>query len=281
MSGNTIFATISVAVFITVGLGAALAQFGLMVFFLMKWGPVWVNDDADHVVFFLSDMFVFSPGLAYAWAVLITPSVAIAGITISTSIARDRVYWNAPLVEPTGWHRPLWSHVGGNTAILCRYVYRQAKNPVCHAWGWVFIAQLGLMLLIMFDLHNPNRLHYVGVCFYGSSGVVLNLWVLYLDYGVDRSTWHPFYQFDRLLVLTALTTLAMFVFGDALVSASAEWVVLLLMVTLHTLLPVRGARVVLSAPSVWHNSFLTPPAPQRPVPREDDDMYDVYDVEDK
>ncbi|KAJ1466869.1 hypothetical protein T484DRAFT_1860430, partial [Baffinella frigidus] len=119
MSGNTIFATISVAVFITVGLGAALAQFGLMVFFLMKWGPVWVNDDADHVVFFLSDMFVFSPGLAYAWAVLITPSVAIAGITISTSIAR---------LEDATTATSVWGWVSvtgdmGGSAMMCAYPF--------------------------------------------------------------------------------------------------------------------------------------------------------------
>ena len=47
----------------------------------------------------------------------------------------------------------------------------------------------------------------------------------------------------------------MFIFGSLMVSACSEWSVLLLMVVLHTLLPIRGARVVLSRPRGWHNVF--------------------------
>ena len=226
MSGNTVFAIISLSVLIAVGMGAAFIQFGLMLYVFGKWGFSWKE---THVLFFLSDLFVLNPGLAWAWALAIIPSLYIAVSTISTSIARDRVAWSL-------------------------YVKPPPYNLTIIAWIFTFIAQFGLILIANWDLHHPSGLHYVGVFLFGSAGVVLNFWVLYLDLGVKRSTWHPVYRIDCLLVLVSSIAVILFVFGSKSISAASEWCVLMLMVVLHFLLPIRGTRIVISRPQIWYNS---------------------------
>ncbi|KAJ1464835.1 hypothetical protein T484DRAFT_1757805 [Baffinella frigidus] len=236
MSGNTAFALVSVAVLVTIGLGAALTQFGLMIYAFGKWGFIWTNGfTGAPVLFFLSDMFVLNPGLAYAWAFAITPSVAIAVTIINTSLARDRLIWNTMV------------HT-------CKPPYDLTK----FVWVVAVCAQWGLALLAYFDLHNPSGLHYLGVGLFGVGGVVLNFWVVFLDYGIERATWHPAITFDRILTIISLVSLSLFVLGTRSLSAASEWVVLLVMITLHALLPIRGARVVLSQPQIWYNSYRTP-----------------------
>ena len=181
-------------------------------------------------MFFLSDLFVLNPGMAYAWALAIIPSVAIAATIITTSIARDRLLWNTLEGQnpPRDLNRVVWA--------------------VCIATQW------GLILLSYFNLHHPSRLHYLGVALFATGGVVLQMWVVILDYGISRNTWHPVKTFDRILVFVSFIALPLFGFGSRSVSAASEWVVLLVAVVLHTLLPIRGARVVLSKPEIWYNS---------------------------
>jgi hypothetical protein len=242
MSGNTVFAIISVAVMITVGIVTAVAQCGLMIFVLGRWGPAWIEKaTGQHVVYFLSDIFVLSPGLAYAWTISIIPSVAIAATIIRTSLSRDAVCVNqTPKRLSKFGLRSIWNRV---------------MDPTLLVLFLVFMAYMGLMLLSLFDLHHPSNNHYVGVGLFAFSGVFLNFWVVYLDYTVERNTWHPVLVFDCSLVLLSIVALCMFIFGSLMVSACSEWSVLLLMVVLHTLLPIRGARVVLSRPRGWHNVF--------------------------
>ena len=236
MGGNTVFAILSVSVLIALGLGAALTQFGLMIYVFGKWGFVQqTNVTGTPVLYFLSDMFVLNPGLAYAWAFSIIPSVAIAATIIITSIARDLVIWNY-IID----------------------TYKPPYNMTRFVWFVTICAQWGLALLSYFDLHHPSGMHYVGVALFGMAGVILNFWVLYLDYGIERASWHPVYTFDGLLTLISFIALIMFVFGTKSISAASEWVVLLLMVTLHALLPFRGTRVVLSRPQIWYNSWRSP-----------------------
>jgi hypothetical protein len=235
MGGNTVFAIVSVSVLITVGLCAVITQFGLMVFVFGKWGPVYLNEaTGQHVVYFLSDMFVLSPGLAYAWITSIIPSVSIAATIISTSISRDKICRNQPM------NGSMWNRV---------------MDPTNLVFCTVFLAYMGLVLLSLFDLHHPSGNHYVGVGLFATAGVILNFWVVYLDYTVERTTWHPVYVFDSALILLAIVALNVFIFGDHFTSACSEWTVLFLMVVLHALLPIRGARIVLSKPQGWHNAF--------------------------
>jgi hypothetical protein len=83
----------------------------------------------------------------------------------------------------------------------------------------------------------------------------LNFAVIFLDYGCPRAVWHPAILFDRVLASLTFIALMFFVFGAKSISAAAEWVILLFMVCNHGLLPVRGARIVLSRPQIWYNSF--------------------------
>ena len=103
MGGNTVFAIESVSVLITVGITTAIAQCGLMIFVFGRWGPAWIEEaTGQHVVYFLSDMFVLSPGLAHAWTISIIPSVAIAATIIRTSLSRDAICVNqAPKTTST------------------------------------------------------------------------------------------------------------------------------------------------------------------------------------
>jgi hypothetical protein len=233
MAGNTAFALISVAVMVTLGIGAALTQFGLMIYSFGKWGFIWTNGlTGEPTLFFLSDIFYLTPGLAYAWSFSIIPSLAIAVTIINTSIARDRLIWNT-MVD------------------TCKPPYDLST----FAWSLSVLGQWGLALLSYFDLHTPSGGHYLGVALFGASGLTLNLWILYLDYGICRATYHPILMFDRILAFTTVVALILFVFGSRSVSAASEWVVLLVMIAINTLLPVRGARVVLSPPQIWYNSL--------------------------
>jgi hypothetical protein len=241
MSGNTVFAIISVSTLIAMGLTSAIIQAGIMIFFFGKWGPAWLNEDTgQHVVYFLSDMFVLSPGLAYGWTIAIIPSVTIASIVIHTSICRDRICRNETNETPRGVLRSAWNLF---------------KNPSVLVNLLVFLAYLGLLMICIFDLHHPSKNHYVGVGLFALSGVFLNFWVIYLDYNVERTTWHPVYVFDCLLILLSVVALFLFSFGGHMISACSEWIVLVLMLVLHTLLPIRGARVVLSKPQGWYHAF--------------------------
>jgi hypothetical protein len=250
MGGNTIFAVVSVSALVSVGIGAAIMQCGMMIFFFGKYGASFFNEaNGKHMVYYLSDLFVLSPGLAYAWTLSVIPSVAIAAIIVSTSIARDRLLKN----DPVRMSVSLQSRISRIFTYVCDQVF-DTTNLV---WMLVFFANMGLMLLSLFDLHHTSRLHYLGVELFASCSVVLQFWVVYLDYTVERSTWHPVYVFDCIIILISFVALGMFSFGRERISAVSEWAILLLMVVLHALLPIRGARVVFSKPRGWHNPFHT------------------------
>jgi hypothetical protein len=229
MSGNVVFSIVSVSVMVAVGLMSAITQLGIMVFIFSKYGLTAVHEETGFVfLLFLSDTFVLSPGLAHAWIVSIIPSVAIAAIIVDTSRARDR--------RMTGVHT--------ENDLMLKSV--------------VFIAFFGLILLALFDVGSMPFLHYVGVIMFTWGGLVLNGLVLYLDYGVDRLTWHPMLKFDIALLVISTIALPCFALASVLgapdVSACAEWVILIVMIILHVMLPIRGARVVLSAPQPYYNS---------------------------
>jgi hypothetical protein len=239
MSGNTTFAILSVSMLLTLGVGAAIMQSGIMLYAFGKWGPA-SNEDGIHAIYFLSDLFVLTPGLAYAWILSVLPSVAIAAIIVRTSIARDRIFRNDPLRK---------------SAQNITYVYEKVFDTTNFIWFLVFLSNLGLMLLSLFDLHHPTGNHYVGVALFAASSAILQFWVIYLDYTVERTTWHPVYVFDGILVLLSFFALGIFTLGTASVSAFSEWFVLVLMVILHFLVPIRGTRVVLSKPRGFKNPF--------------------------
>jgi hypothetical protein len=230
MSGNVVFSIVSVSVMVAVGIMSAITQLGIMVFMFSKYGLTAVHADTGFTfLLFLSDTFVLSPGLAHAWIVSITPSIAIAAIIVDTSKARDR--------RVTGVHTE--------------------KGPVLRAV--VFISFIGLILLALFDVGSMPLLHYVGVILFTGGGLVLNGWVLYLDYGVERLLWHPMLKFDITLLAISAIALPLFalasVAGYPDISACAEWGILIIMIILHVMLPIRGARVVLSTPEPYYNSM--------------------------
>jgi hypothetical protein len=229
MSGNVVFSIVSVSVMVAVGLMSALAQFGIMVFMFSRYGLTTVHEDTGFtVLLFLSDTFVLSPGLAHAWIISIAPSIAIAAIIIDTSKARDRR-------ATGGWEQPDY----------------ELKLVV-------FVTLFGLILLALFDVSAMPQLHYSGVVLFTAGGLILNAWILYLDYGVERLLWHPMLKFDIALLIISAIALPIFAIGNVLgyydISAAAEWVVLIIMITLHVMLPIRGARVVLSTPEPYHNT---------------------------
>lgn len=229
MSGNVVFSIVSVSVGVSVALMSAIAQFGIMVFMFSKYGLTATHQDTGFsVLLFLSDTFVLSPDLAHAWIISITPSVAIAAIIVQTSRVRD--------MRMTG--------ADTDRGFMIRFM--------------VFISFFGLILLALFDVLGMPGLHYTGVIMFTGGGLFLNGWVLYLDYGVERLIWHPLLRFDIGLLSISTIALPLFALADLVgypdVSAFAEWVLLVVMITLHLMLPIRGARIVLSTPAPYYNT---------------------------
>ena len=230
MGGNTAFAIISVSVMVSSGLAAALIQFGIVLYVFSKWGFSDPDSIGRPVLYFLSDLFVIQPGIAYAWALSVIPSLTIALTIITTSVYRDFLIWGRMIDT------------------------KPPYNLTIFAWIVALFGQWGLILIAYFDLHHRSRMHYLGVALFASSGLIFNVWVVFLDYGVRRMTWHPVFFADCALSTVSVVALIFFVFGSNSVSAASEWCVLLLMSTLHMLLPIRGARIVLSHPNILYNS---------------------------
>jgi hypothetical protein len=252
--GNPAFALISVSVMIAVALSSALTQFGIMVFLFGQWGFAWIDTNTGGTLLhFLSETFTLSPGLANAWLMSIIPSITTIAAIVSTEQARDSfaqtVVGDRQPVDKqrTGKQREAYC------TSACNYAQTNVKPVIL--WGLVLLAHIGLMMLIIFA-YTPgtHEMHYFGVALFTSSMTVLNAWVVFIDYGVERVTWHPFIKFDAILFIVAVSALAVFVLGEPNISAAAEWIALLTMVSLHTLLPFRGARVVLSRPRLRYNS---------------------------
>jgi hypothetical protein len=233
MGGSTIFAILSVSVLLTLGIVAAIMQCGMMLYAFGKWGPA---NEENGMIYFLSDLFIFSRGLAYAWILSVIPSVAIAAIIVRTSISRDRICRNDPVRKSA-------------------HLYDQVFDATNFIWFLVFLSNMGLLLISLFDMHHPTGLHFVGVGLFAACSAFLQFWVIYLDYTVDRPTWHPLYVFDGILVLLSFFSLGTFSLGGATVSALSEWFVLILMITIHLFLPIRGSRIVLSKPRGFKNPF--------------------------
>jgi hypothetical protein len=254
MVGNEAFAVVSVSAFVALGFTSAIIQFAIMVYVLGKWGITTIAENGSLFsgpaqFLFLSDTFAMAPGLANAWMISVTPSVAIAAVTIRTSLVRD----NAVISKYSSHGHPLQCTNTG----LFSYVYFELLSSKWFLWYNVFLAHWGLALLSFFDLNNITNNHYVGVVCFSMGNTLLNLWVVRLDYGVNGKLWHPFYTFDAVMV--TISVIALFIFPSAALvgypdaSAAAEWVILGIMVTFHILLPIRGARIVLSKPNFWWN----------------------------
>jgi hypothetical protein len=229
------FALLITSVLISVGIISSLSQMGVVMCLFGKHGFVLESTGGLKFVF-LSDTFVQNPGLANAWLVSVIPSVAVAAIVIHTSLTRDM----AEMKRTHDTHQ-FW--------------FVNWSCWIC-LWMSVLVTHIGLLMLVVYNVVKHKDLHILGVVLMVTGGLVLNAWVLFLDYGVARKRWHPQLVFDIVCGIITVVSIGVFLNQDTTSSVVAEWILLALLTTIHALLPIRGARIVLSPARPRRNACL-------------------------
>jgi hypothetical protein len=228
------FALMLTSALISVGIVSSLSQMGVVLYLFGKHGfIIETSTSGDNVFRYLSDTFALSPGLANAWLISMIPSVAVAAIIINTSLARD-----------------LKRSYNGNYNI-------QFVNTLFWIFLWltVLVTHIGLMMLVLYNIQWKKGLHIVGVILCVVGGLLLNAWVGFLDYGVTRRRWHPQIVFDTIIVFVTVLSVFLFSQYDNNVSVLGEWVLLVIVMIVHAIMPIRGARIVFSTARPRRNTF--------------------------
>jgi hypothetical protein len=217
------FALIITSTLLSVGVFSALSQISVVLTLYGKYG-LWVEvQPSGYIVFrYLSDTFVMDPGKANTWLIAMIPSVAIAAIVINTSTRRDIKKLRD----------------GGGS---CQYA-----PSLIALWFTVCTTQTGLIMLVLYNIVENFGLHVVGVSLCLVGAFVLNAWVIVLDHRVTRRRWHPQIVFDVTLIFVTIISIVLFFQPILNLSVVGEWVLLTGMMVSHTLLPFRGARIVLA-----------------------------------
>jgi hypothetical protein len=216
------FALIITSTLISVGVASSFAQMAIILTLYGRYGfMTQVEGSGDTEYRFLSDTFALDHGLANTWLMAMIPSVAVASIIIHTALDRNRKRMC----------------VGSDNTIIIKFVA---------LWSTVLVTQLGLIMLVLYNVVWKKEEHFTGVILCVVGGLILNVWVIILDYGVTRNRWHPRIFFDLLVFFT--TTLAIYLFVQPMINTSVlgEWILLVVVWASHTLMPFRGARIVLS-----------------------------------
>jgi hypothetical protein len=221
------FALIITSTLISVGVASSLSQMAVVLTLYGKYGFMVHNQTSGDTQFhYLSDTFALDPGMANTWLIAMIPSVAVASIVITTSINR------------------VWKYSrGGNNRFQFWNVLGLAT-----LWSTVLMTQIGLMMLVLYNIVWKRDIHLIGVLLSMFGGFTLNGWVILLDYGVTRRRWHPQIIFDVFLLCTTICSMALFFQSNVNTSVTGEWILIVVMWVLHILLPFRGARIVLSPP---------------------------------
>jgi hypothetical protein len=228
MPAPNAFALMITSTLISVGIVSSIAQMGIVLLLFGTHGfIIELQPSGDQIFLYLSDTFALSPGLANAWLISIIPSVAVAAIIIHTSLTRDMKRIN---------------QLPGENMVL------RLVNWVLWIGVWMtaWVTHVGLMMLVGYNIVKQRGLHTTGASIYLIGGWVLNTWVVFLDYGVHRRRWHPLIVFDTILICVAVISACMFFQGNLNLSVIGEWILLILLLVIHALLPIRGARIVLS-----------------------------------
>ena len=239
MSAPDAFALMITSTLISVGIISAMAQMGVVLHLFGRHGFIIQETPSNNQTFnYLSDTFAVDPGLANAWLISMIPSVAVAAFIINTSISRDMKRIKQLQSEHEVLHRKGFNWF----------------RWIC-AWMIVWVTHVGLIMLVGYDIVQQRDLHINGVfiCMFG--GLFLNMWVVSLDYQVHRRRWHPLIIFDTLIVCVGVVGIAMFFESSLNVSVVGEWILLILLMVIHALLPIRGARIVFSPSSPRRNSW--------------------------
>jgi hypothetical protein len=228
MSTPDAFAVMLTSTLISVGIFSALSQMGAVLHLFGRHGfIIRETPEQDETFLYLSDTFVKDPGLANTWLIAMIPSLAVAAIVINTSIAREMKRIKQLPEENRVLRRVNWFYW------------------ICE-WVLVWITHIGLMMLVLYNIVDQKGLHITGVSICMGGGLILNGWIILLDYRVHRRRWHPLIIFDTFLLCVALIAIVVFFTGTLNVSVTGEWILLVILMVIHALLPIRGARIVLS-----------------------------------
>jgi hypothetical protein len=218
------FALMITSTMVSFGVVSAFAQLGIILTLYGKYGFVLHNTGTGlHEFRYLSDTFALDPGLTNTWLMTMIPSVAVAAIILHTAIQRRK--------DSTSW---------SNTRI-----------QVTALWLVVYVTQMGLIMLVLYNITWRVNEHYIGVVLTVTGGLILNIWVILFDYEVTRRRWHPHVTFDTCVLLITFCAVILFVQPGKNASVLGEWLLLIIVWVCHTLMPFRGARIVLSPPNDW------------------------------
>jgi hypothetical protein len=230
------FALLITSTLITFGLVSSFAQMTIILTLYGKHGFVYehVSKSTTEVGFtetkepqlvFLSDTFAMDPGLANTWLMTMIPSVAVAAIIIHTASQRTKSYAHHDILQD-----------------LLKMIL---------LWLTVFLTQFGLIMLVLCNIEWKRAEHYAGVIMTVIGGLLLNIWVIKLDYKVLRNRWHPQILFDTFIAITTICAIGLFGQPHINTSVIGEWLLLVSVWVCHALMPFRGARIVLSPPNNW------------------------------
>ena len=218
------FALMITSTMVSFGVVSSFAQLGIILTLYGKYGFVLLDTGTGlHEFRYLSDTFALDPGLTNTWLMTMIPSVAVAAIILHTAIQRrkDSASWSSTRMQVTA------------------------------LWLVVYVTQMGLIMLVLYNITWRVNEHYIGVVLTVTGGLILNIWVILFDYEVTRRRWHPHVTFDTCVLLTTICAVFLFVQPSKNASVLGEWLLLISVWVCHTLMPFRGARIVLSPPNDW------------------------------
>lgn len=239
------FALLITSTLITFGVASSFAQLTIILTLYGTHGFLRepVSNSTTKVVYtetnnqqfvYLSDTFALDPGLANTWLMTMIPSVAVAAIIIHTALQRTKTYAHQGILQDQ------------LSAERRKELDMNTFWKLTLLWLVVFLTHFGLILLVLCNIEWKRDEHYAGVVMTLIGGLFLNIWVIRLDYKVVRHRWHPQILLDTLIAFITICAIAMFAQVNTNTSVVGEWMLLLVVWVSHTLMPFRGARVVLS-----------------------------------